>query len=105
MLWWQDETSGQDLERGGGGQEVQKTVMIKKWISLLFSFEFVRMREILTFNLIDIYSQEGDQVFYDSLYHRKWGKRAGAKSLQAPTKYLVNSIFPATKVTALNFAS
>ena len=42
VLWWQDETSGQDLERGGGGQEVQKTVMIKKWISLLFSFEFVK---------------------------------------------------------------
>ena len=51
------------------------------------------MREIFTFDLIDIYSQKVDQVFYDSLYHRKWGKRAGAKSLQAPTKYLVNSIF------------
>ena len=93
MLWWQDETGGQDLERGGGGQEVQKTVTIKKWISLLFSFEFVRVREIFTFDLIDIYSQKVDQVFYDCLYHRKWGKRAGAKSLQAPTKYLVNSIF------------
>ena len=80
MLWWQDETSGQDLERGGGGQEVQKTVMIKKWISLLFSFEFVRVREIFTFDLIDIYSQKVDQVFYDSLYHRKWGKRADRKS-------------------------
>ena len=57
MLWWQDETGGQDLERGGGGQEVQETVMIKKWISLFFSFEFVRVREIFTFDLIDIYSQ------------------------------------------------
>ena len=96
MLWWQDETSGQDLERGGGGQEVQKTVMIKKWIMDIFVVQvlnLLRVREIFTFNLIDIYSQKADQVFYDSLYHRKWGKGAGAKSLQAPTKYLVNSIF------------
>ena len=58
-----------------------------------FPLNLLRVREIFTFDLIDIYSQKVDQVFYDSLYHRKWGKRARAKSLQAPTKYLVNSNF------------